>query len=105
MPERHLPLALSFLLLLAGLRPLTAAQELIELRGTVADETGASIVGASVTLEDIQKYITRTDGQGRYHIRSMAPGKYRLKVAAQGFATFIKELDLTERHSAPLDIV
>jgi hypothetical protein len=60
------------------------------LRGTVADEFGGLIVGATVTVADasgVQRQTT-TDEEGRYSFSGLAPGRYTVNVASQGFATY-----------------
>ncbi|MEP6741086.1 MAG: carboxypeptidase regulatory-like domain-containing protein [bacterium] len=58
------------------------------LRGTVSDELGASIVGATVTVTDaagVEKTAV-TNGEGLYLLSGLAPGKYAVRVSATGFA-------------------
>lgn len=60
------------------------------LRGAVADEFGATIIGATVTLIDatgVEKTAT-TNGEGVYVFNGLAPGKYSLRASATGFAVF-----------------
>ncbi|MDQ5844725.1 MAG: carboxypeptidase-like regulatory domain-containing protein, partial [Acidobacteriota bacterium] len=60
------------------------------LRGVVADEFGATIIGATVTLTDasgVEKTAT-TNGEGVYVFSGLAPGKYSLRASATGFAVF-----------------
>lgn len=68
------------------------------LRGVIIDELGATIVGATVTLTDatgVAKTAT-TNGEGAYVFNGLAPGKYSLSAAAEGFAiSDDTEVDLT----------
>jgi hypothetical protein len=60
------------------------------LRGTVADEFGGLIIGATVTVADasgVQRQTT-TDEEGRYSFSGLAPGRYTLNVTSQGFAPY-----------------
>jgi hypothetical protein len=60
------------------------------LRGTVADEFGGLIVGATVTVADasgVQRQTT-TDEEGRYSFSGLAPGRYTVNVTSQGFAAY-----------------
>jgi hypothetical protein len=100
----YLP-AVCFLLLLAS-PVLGAAVQSTELRGTIADETGAVIGGAQVTLDDGQghKQVAQSDESGRYRIAAIAPAVYTLTVAQEGFATFSQQIDLTSRRTAPLNV-
>lgn len=56
--------------------------------GVITDGTGALIPGATVTLtgpDEAEQTIT-SDGLGQYTFQRLAPGRYLLRVAAQGFA-------------------
>src|ERR1700758_342357 len=56
--------------------------------GTVTDATGASVVGATVTLKDratgAERTVT-TNEAGRYNFANVAPGKYDLTITKSGF--------------------
>jgi len=94
-----------FLCLLAGAAVGVAAQS-TELRGTIADETGAVISGAQISLDDLQghKQVVQSDEAGRYRVASVAPAIYTLTVTAEGFGNFSQQIDLTSRRTAPLNI-
>ena len=68
--------------------PAAFSQARGSLRGSIADEFGAVIVGATVTLTDAsgaQK--TATSGaDGAYSFAGLLPGKYTINAAAAGFA-------------------
>ncbi len=58
--------------------------------GTITDPQGAVVVGATVTLIDIatnNSRTTTTNASGRYIFVDVLPGKYRVTVTKQGFAT------------------
>ena len=58
--------------------------------GGVIDQTGAGIAGATVTVTDAQRGITRTvtaDNSGEYVVPNLTPGVYTVRAAAQGFKT------------------
>jgi hypothetical protein len=58
--------------------------------GTVTDQTGAAIPGATVTLissENGLKRSVRTDDSGRFNFPQLMPGTYRVKAEADRFAT------------------
>ena len=77
------------------------------LRGVIKDELGATIVGATVTLTDangVEKSAT-TNGEGAYVFSGLAPGKYSLRAAAQGFADSDEtDVDLTPGARQSLDL-
>ncbi len=76
-------------LLILVLSIITFAQQgRSSLRGTVTDELGAVVIGATVTITDAsaqQKTAVTSDG-GAYLFNGLAPGKYTLRVTAKGFA-------------------
>src|SRR6516164_8272449 len=56
--------------------------------GTVTDQSGAVIAGASVTVMDVQRGIPRnlsTDQSGEYVAPSLLPGMYTVRAEAKGF--------------------
>jgi hypothetical protein len=56
--------------------------------GTVADPTGAIVVGASVTITQPATGFTRTvatSAEGAYEVRYLLPGEYNVEVKASGF--------------------
>jgi Carboxypeptidase regulatory-like domain/TonB dependent receptor len=56
--------------------------------GGVTDQTGGAIVGAVVTVTDVQRGITRTlttDEAGEYSAPSVMPGTYTVRADAKGF--------------------
>jgi len=68
------------------------------LRGSITDELGAVIVGATVTLTDASgaQKKTTTNGEGVYTFTGLASGKYSLQVVATGFAlSENKDVDIT----------
>lgn len=57
-------------------------------RGTVADQQGKAISGATVTLTSAEKSLSRTqvtNEEGIYVFTSLAPGSYRIEIEAAGF--------------------
>lgn len=61
-----------------------------ELSGTVLDETGVELTGATLTLVHEGTGLVRTttsNNSGRYSFPAMAPGEYSLVVSLSGFAT------------------
>ena len=58
-----------------------------ELKGTVTDESGAIIVGATATLDDGHghKRTARSDEAGHYRFAPVAAGTYTLTVSAKDF--------------------
>jgi Carboxypeptidase regulatory-like domain len=68
------------------------------LQGSVADEQGGALPGATVVLTDTETGWTRsvvTDAQGWYRAAALPPGVYEIKAELSGFTTAV-------RHRVPL---
>lgn len=85
--NKPLPLALSLIFLIAAS---AYAQGGARIRGRVIDETGANIVGASVTLRSRLglHQSTVTTQTGGYEFVNVRPGVYLIEVRGQGFSVF-----------------
>ena len=58
--------------------------------GSVSDQTGAGVSGATVAITDVQRGNTRTvftDAAGEYSAPELEPGDYRVRAEAKGFKT------------------
>ncbi len=56
--------------------------------GTLTDQSGAAVAGATVLVTDIQRGTSRsltTDGSGDYAAPDLPPGTYKIHVEARGF--------------------
>ena len=60
------------------------------LRGQVTDPSGAAISNATVIMTPANgsPIVVQSNGQGLYEFKSLAPGKYTLTAAAQGFTLY-----------------
>src|SRR6266542_5624720 len=77
------------------------------IRGQIADEFGGVIVGATVTAVDAKgaEKTARTNGDGAFAINGLAPGKYTVRAAAEGFATYENaDVNIETGRNAPLNI-
>ena len=78
--------------------------------GVVTDPSGAAVASAKVSLVDQDKgysFNATTDSEGRYLLRSIPPGTYRITVEAQGFQTQRQEgikVDVTQNVSVNLSL-
>ncbi len=87
------PRSLAVLLVLAFCIPSSLTAQSIttaQLSGTVRDQQGAVVPGASITIADDTKGFSRTtasDSDGSYRFVLLAPGTYTVTTAAKGFAT------------------
>ncbi len=69
---------------------LFAQQRAGSIRGQVADELGALVVGATVTLTlaDGSQKNTTSASDGSYNFTGVVPGKYSIRVVAPGFGLY-----------------
>jgi hypothetical protein len=68
--------------------------ELGRITGSVSDQTGSVIPGATVTVTDVQRGESRTlttDGAGVYFAASLLSGTYRVGIEFKGFKTFERQ--------------
>ena len=78
-----------------------AAQDITSgsIQGTVSDEQGAVIAGATVEARNVGTNFSKTfttDSDGRFTFLSMPPGQYVVSVTKQGFAKLnVENVDLT----------
>jgi hypothetical protein len=77
------------------------------LRGTVTDEFGGALIGATVTVVNqsgVEKSVV-TDNDGNYVVSGLTPGAYTVRAVANGFAVFeAADVDITAARREPLDI-
>lgn len=108
MKTRRLATCVAFVILaVMASANLAAAQGRATLRGTVSDEIGASIVGATITLTDASgaKKTATSNADGAYTIAGLAPGKYTIHAEAAGFAASEEvEVDITAARRDPMNI-
>ena len=81
-----LPLSIATLARTASAQVITA-----DLVGTVKDQTGAVIPGASVTAVNTgtqAKRTVTTNGEGEFSLTLLQPGDYSLEIAAPGFRAY-----------------
>ena len=96
------------LLLASGLTTMASAQGLGStgtIQGVVKDSTGGVMVAVTVTLTNPASGFESkaiTDSAGKYVFRNLSPNPYHVKVAAQGFQTLEKDVDV--RTSVPIDL-
>lgn len=78
----------AMLLLISGLA--FGQQDTGQLNGTVKDQNGAVVTGATVKVKDIatnRERTTTTDSDGYYSFTNLLTGEYEITVSNQGFAT------------------
>jgi len=76
--------------------------------GTVRDQSGGIIAGATVTVTDVLKGVNRTlttDEAGEYAAPNLDPSTYRIRVEYKGFKTYDRQgLDIGVGQEAKIDI-
>src|SRR5580704_5740525 len=68
--------------------PSFAQSNLGRIFGAITDQSGGAVVGASVSVIDVDRGITRpliTDSAGLFDASSLIPGTYTVRVEAKGF--------------------
>jgi hypothetical protein len=80
------------------------------LAGSVTDQSGAAVPGASVDLVNQNTQFTKhgnSDAQGRFLFNLVPPGTYNLNVTAKGFAAFAQQgitLDVNTPANIPVTL-
>ena len=68
------------------------------IKGVVRDQhTGLPVIGATVLLEGTTNGVF-TDEKGRYEIRNLCPGSYKLEARIVGYNSYKQAIDLTAGH-------
>jgi uncharacterized protein YfaS (alpha-2-macroglobulin family) len=79
-----------------------------EVAGSVTDQTGAVIPGASVNVHPVTGAKTRTaitDAAGQFTLAALLPGNYRVEVLAPGFNKVTREFTVQPRDRAILSAI
>jgi hypothetical protein len=96
-----------FLVCLCVCRPAWGQQTTAAITGTVVDEGGAAINGATVTVTDTDRgtiYTAKTSNNGIYNFVRVPIGNYQVKAEAPGFQSEIQSaLTLVLNQTARLD--
>jgi hypothetical protein len=91
-------LALALVILFTGVSVFSQAN-LGRIAGSIIDQTGGAMAGATVTVTDTQRGVARvltTDDAGAYNAPNLTPGTYTVKAEAKGFKTIQRENILIE---------
>src|ERR1700674_175318 len=68
--------------------PLFSQGNLGRITGTITDQSGGVIAGATVTVKDVQRGLSRTlttGDSGEYNAPNLLPGSYAVRAEAKGF--------------------
>jgi outer membrane receptor protein involved in Fe transport len=71
-----------FVLLVSG----SAAAQTATLSGTIVDQTGGAVPGATVQLTGASNAVTSSGSGGQYTFENVAPGSYTIEVRLAGFS-------------------
>lgn len=90
---RHAHVALMLFLALTCTNSLLAQSGSGGLRGQVTDPSGAAVAKATVLVITPagQSLTAKTNGDGVYELKGLAPDTYTVKAIAQGFAVYVHE--------------
>jgi outer membrane receptor protein involved in Fe transport len=106
-------LFVALLVLLLSLPATLSAQAVYgAILGTVTDPTGAAVPNAKVIITDLERqvsYETATNESGNYRQPYLIAGRYRVRIEAQGFQSFVQDnvvvsVDLATRVDAALRV-
>ena len=100
--------ALLWGILLGGFAPGALAQsDETSLRGTIRDQTGAVLVGVSVTARNLETGISASavsDDRGSYELSPLAAGPYEVQAVLAGFRSEVSAVEIAQGESRTLDI-
>ncbi len=77
-----------------GTKPLDGQAVYGSIVGTVVDSSGSTVPGAKITITDVGRDVstnTVTNESGNYTQRGLIVGRYRMRVEAAGFKTFLQD--------------
>ena len=75
--------------------------------GTVVDDSGAPVPGASVTITDTSRAVnfsTTTNEQGYFTQRFLIVGRYSVRVEVEGFRAYVREASVSVDQETNLDV-
>jgi outer membrane receptor protein involved in Fe transport len=99
---------LAIVIFLGSAGSATSQVTVAQLNGTVIDESGGSVAGASVSLREVDTnslYTAVTNDTGFYAVPNLPPGRYELKISFKGFANYTQTgIVLTVGQSATINV-
>jgi hypothetical protein len=79
-----------------------------DITGTVKDDTGAAVPGATVTLKGLDSGDSRSlksNGSGEYRFSLLKPGQYSLQAATGGLASDVTNISIQVGQSTKVDLL
>jgi len=101
-----LPVFVAFAALSLGGVVASAQVETGQIAGTVADQTGAAVAGAAVSVKNLSTNAMRTtvsSSTGAYLVTGLEPGIYEATVSSSSFKTFVGKVEVTVGGHVTLD--
>jgi len=98
--RKTVPVLTACLAVLLASIPLFSQGNAGRILGAVNDQSGGAVVGATVTVSDLQRGTTRTltaDETGAYNAPNLLPGTYKVRADFKGFKS-------TERQNIALEV-
>ncbi|MBE9586197.1 TonB-dependent receptor [Mucilaginibacter sp. JRF] len=80
-----------------------SAQTKTELRGSVSDDMGEPLAGATVQLEP-DRHLTQADNKGNFVFKNIYPGNYNITISMVGYQTYQDKISLNPGSKTPLNI-
>lgn len=102
-------MAAALVALLHAVAPFDARAQVGRISGTVADEDGRPIKGATITAENREQapstFTSTTDGRGRFALLGLRRATWAIVIQAPGFETALTRMDVaTTRPNPPLTV-
>ncbi len=104
--HKYINTCLVFLLVMSG-TIIGSAQTASSITGAVSDPSGAVIVGARVSVRNLETNGVRemvTDAEGRYAFPELRVGRYQVRAEQTGFAPGVRNIGLTIGERATIDL-
>src|SRR4051812_49640479 len=87
--------------------PVSAQIQTGRILGSVTDQSGGSVAGATVTVTNTETGVSRslvTDAAGEYVAPNLNPGNYTVRATSNGFQAFqLQNIDLTTGKELRMD--